>query len=235
MSTFNIYVASYKRADTTVVYKLLEYCTYVVRKSEEEDYRKAGIKDILAVDDELICSFAKVQNWIIQNAKEDVVCVLDDDIESFAYCLDEQIKINDKVVATRELERISQLAYDLDIALCGTRIALIPYGYNSEFRFSAMICPVRIYNRKLIKSRYENIRFFGDTDFVLQELLNNRIILRPNYFGGNAKIETNKGGMNIKRTKSIQESIYKTYLKPKWGKYVDFNTKKNITMILVKR
>lgn len=235
MSTFNIYVASYKRADTTIVHKLLEYCTYVVRKSEESDYRKAGIENIWAVDDELVCSFAKVQNYIIENAPEDVVCVLDDDIESFAYCIEDQVKIKDIETPTRELERISQLAFDLDIAVCGTRIALIPYGYNGEFCFSAMIGPIRIYNRKLVKARYESIRFFGDTDFVLQELLENRIILRPNYFGGNAKIETNKGGMNIKRTKTIQENLYKQYLKPKWGKYIDFNTKKNITKICVKR
>lgn len=68
--TFNIYVASYHRWNTTTVWKYLEYCTYVVRKSEEEAYRSVGIQNILAVEDDLICSFVKVHNWLIDNAPE---------------------------------------------------------------------------------------------------------------------------------------------------------------------
>lgn len=98
-----------------------------------------------------------------------------------------------------------------------------------------MIGPIRYYNRPVVKARYEELAFFSDTDFVLQELLLNRIILRPNYFGGNAKIETNKGGMNTRRTKSIQQKCFDEYMKPKWGKYVTFDTKRNVTAINVKR
>lgn len=234
--TFNIYVASYHRADTTKVHKLLEYCTYVVRKSEEDAYRAAGIESVWGIPDELICSFSKVQNYLIENAPEDIVCVLDDDIENFAYCLEKAIPITDKETATRELERWGQLMADLDIGLCGSRIVInLPYGYTGELNFSAMIGPIRIYNRNKVKARYAEIQFFSDTDFVLQELLVNRIILRPNYFGGNARIETNKGGMNIKRTKSVQADCFDNFMAPKWGKYVSFDTKRNVTIISVRR
>ena len=233
--TFNIYVASYKRANKTNVHNLLEYCTYVVRKSEEEDYRRAGIKDIWAIEDELISSFAAVQNYIIQHAPVDVACVLDDDIDNFRYCIERNLPIKSIEEATRELERISQVMVDLDIGLCGTRIATKPQGYTGPYNFSGMIGPIRVYNRKKIKSLYESIPFFGDTDFVLSELLKNRIVLRPNYFGSQARIETNKGGMNTKRTKSIQVDCFNNYMKPKWGKYVSFNTKNNVTKITVKR
>ena len=234
--TFNIYVASYHRANETKVHKLLEYCTYVVRESEAEAYRNAGIESVWGIPDEKINSFGKVQNYIIENAPEDIVCVLDDDIEAFAYCLEKCEDIKDIVTPTRELERWGQLMADLDIGLAGSRIVIaLPYGYTGELNFQAMIGPIRFYNRAKVKARYVMIQFFSDTDFVLQELLENRIILRPNYFGGRAKIETNKGGMNTRRTKKVQEDCFNNYMKPKWGKYVNFDTKKNITIISVRR
>ena len=234
MATFNIYVPSYHRWDTTHVYKNLEYCTYVVRKSEEEFYKKLGVKT-WAIEDHLINSFAKVQNYIIRNAPEDVVCVLDDDIENFYYRLEKNERIASQEECTRELERLGQICYDLDIGLLGCPIRNIPWGYTAEFHFSGMIGPIRYYNRKKItKSEYIQMSFFGDTDFVLQELLNNRIILRPDYLVTDAQLETNKGGMNQKRNKAIQLQNYDK-MKAKWGKYIDFNPKKNVTMIIVKR
>ena len=83
---FNVYVPSYRRSDAIKTGKCLEYCTYVVRKSEEEAYRKAGIENLIAVEDEKINSCAKVYSWIYFNAKEDVFCILDDDIEEFYHC-----------------------------------------------------------------------------------------------------------------------------------------------------
>lgn len=234
MATFNIYVPSYHRWETTNVYKNLEYCTYVVRKSEERFYKALGV-NVLAVDDDLINSFAKVQNYIIEHAPEDVVCVLDDDIENFYYRLEKNERISNPVTVTMELERLGQLCYDLDIGLLGCPIRNIPWGYTAEFHFSGMIGPIRFYNRKKItKSRYIQMSFFGDTDFVLQELLNNRIILRPDYLVTDAQLETNKGGMNQRRNKAIQLQNYDK-LKEKWGKYLNFNPKKNVTMILVER
>lgn len=234
MTSFNIYIASYNRWETATVHKWLEYCTYVVRESQADEYRKLGA-DVLGVPDEEINSFVKVQNWLIDNAPEDMICVLDDDIENFIYRLDQNEKITSPEIVTAELERIAQLAVDLDIALMGSCITAVPYGYTREFNFSGMIGPIRMYNRALIKARYIPMPFFTDTDFALQELLLNRIILRPNYFVTDAKIETNAGGMNARRTKQIQVETFDTVMKPKWGRYVSFNPKKNVTSINVKR
>lgn len=235
--TFNIYVPTYKRASTVMVHELVEYCTYVVRESEEQAYRDAGIENMWVVPDAEIDGFAMVQNFLIDNAPEDVIAVLDDDIFRFCYNLEDTEVITDKETATAELERWGQLLADLGLGMCGCRVVItLPYGYTGEFSLNGMVGPVRLYNRAAIKkSRYVRIPFFGDTDFVLQELVNNRIILRPNYFGGDSLIEKNEGGMNIKRTKNIQERSYAEYMKPKWGKYISFNTRKNITIIHVDR
>lgn len=234
MSTFNIYVASYNRSDKTIVYKLLDYCTYVVRKSEEQKYRSVGINSIWAIDDELINSFSKVHNYLIEHAPEDVICVLDDDMKTFRYSTDRNLPIKDKTVSTREIERLAQIQYDLGVGLLGTRITASPKNYNAEYHFSGMIGPVRIYNREVVKARYDKLQFFADTDFVLQELLENRIILRPDYFATDALLETNKGGMNIKRNRDIQLKLAEK-MKQKWGKYFAYSKENNVSKINVKR
>lgn len=234
MKTFNIYIISYKRAKETKVHEHLEYCTYVVRKSQEQEYKQYTKSNVWGIDDELISSFVKVNNYLIENAPEDVIAVLDDDIDNFYYRLEKSEKIKNPITITRELERMAQIIIDLDIGIMGSPIRNIPYGYTREINVSGMIGPIRMYNRSKVKGRYIEMPFFTDTDFALQELLFNRIILRPNYFVTDAKIETNKGGMNIRRTKQIQENQYEL-LKEKWGKYISFDTKKNITKIMVKR
>ena len=85
-----IYVPSYHRSDIIRTYNLLEKCVYVVRESERQAYLDAGIKDadLWSVQDDLIDSVDKVYWYIIQNAKEDVICICDDDIEDFQYMLD---------------------------------------------------------------------------------------------------------------------------------------------------
>ena len=229
----DIYVASYNRYDTTMVHTLLEYCTYVVRESEADYYRARGI-NVLAVEDGLINSFAKVQNWIIDNAPADVACVLDDDISNFIYRLDKCVRITDKETVTAELERLCQLVVDLDVGVLGSPIAMIPYGYAAEFKLSAMIGPVRIYNRKKVKGRYLSMQFFSDTDFTLQEIMHNRIILRPDYFGTDAKLEVNKGGMNLKRNKKMQVEAA-AEMEAKWGKYFRYINSRNTTNIRIDR
>jgi hypothetical protein len=231
--TCNIYVASCHRWGTTTVYKRLEYCTYVVRKSEESQYAALGIKP-LAVEDSQINSFAKVQNWLIENAPEDIVAVLDDDINNFYYRLDKVARINDSATVTAEIERMCQLLADLDIGLLGTSITGIPYGYTAEFSLSAMIGPIRIYNRSRVKARYIAMPFFSDTDFVLQELKENRIILRPSYLTTDAKLETNAGGMNTGRHMKHQlEEADK--MRRKWGKHFYYSPRNNVTKIVVRR
>ena len=78
--TFNVYVPSYQRyGDKVRIYDHLEYCTYVVRKSEEAKYRAAGIERIWSIEDSLIDSMHKVFQYIIDESPEDVICIVDDD------------------------------------------------------------------------------------------------------------------------------------------------------------
>ena len=217
--TFNIYVPSYHRSHRILTAKNLEYCTYVVRKSEEEDYRKAGVENVLAVEDSEIDSAAKVYHWICANTPEDVICICDDDLEAFYYRVDTLDKINDPVTVTREIERLAQLIVDIDIGYLTMPSDMNIKFYDRPFRFSGIPGAMRIYNKAKFKGKDTGkFLYLADIDVELQELLHNRIILIANYFCHKAYIDTNKGGNNF--DKSFAEmSAENDVMKNKWGKY----------------
>jgi len=235
MATFNVYVPSYKRYDEIYTANCLEYCTYVVRKSEEELYRNAGICDVIGVEDDLIDSEFKVIQWIISNTKEDIICILDDDIVDFCYRKkDVENFEKNKEKASAELERIAQLVLDLGIGLACIDVNSIPYNYNAEFNFAGISDPIKWINKKVFKAKFDkNVEFNYDIDLVLQELLVNRIVLKPKYLCTKCFIDTNKGGSSSKRRQQQVDSI--NNMKLKWGKHFDFDFNKNKPKINVKR
>ena len=83
---------SYQRADKIKTWHVLNDCTYVVRASEEQEYRRAGVDKLLVIPEggtlkcgDEVCSFMTTFWWIIENTPEDVICILDDDISTFKY------------------------------------------------------------------------------------------------------------------------------------------------------
>lgn len=232
-----IYVPSYHRSDVIKTYHLLEECTYVVRKSEEQKYLDAGIaqKDLWAVEDELIDGGALVVYYIIEHAEEDVICICDDDFDDFKYMIDKQWNIGrDKETITAEIERQCQLIYDLDIGLGFLTPTAIPYNYDREFGFKGVPGAVKFINRKKFKAKYDEavVENF-DIDMELQELIHNRICLTPKYFYDKSLMDVNAGG-NSERVRQDQiDSVMN--MKAKWGQYFDYNWQKNKPNVRVKR
>lgn len=235
MPTFNIYVPSYNRYQKILTNNFLEYCTYVVRKSEENDYRDAGIQSIWAVEDDKIDSFNKVSNYIIENAREDVICIIDDDVNSIVYRLETNEKLTDVEVITRELERIAQLMYDLGIGYGACPSDSNVKYYDRPFKFVGVNGGMKMYNRKVLKARFdEKLKFLSDIDFQLTELLKNRIVLIPNYFCFQCSIDTNSGGSN--ENKKLRDFNAENELVcNKWGRYYQKADGKSAGRIRVKR
>lgn len=216
--TFNIYVPSYKRSNAILTYHTLEYCTYVVRKSEEKAYRIAGIKNMWVVEDKLIDSLSKVENYLLDNATEDVICIADDDIECFSYRLENLEKIGPEE-ATKEIERIAQLLVDLNLGYAVTPVDISVKYYDRPFKFVGVTGQMKIFNRKICDTRMSlEYKFLSDIDFELHELMKRRIILIPNYFCNQARMDTNAGGNN--GNKSLREiESENDRMSLKWGKY----------------
>lgn len=230
-----IYVPSYKRYDKIMTYHILNKCTYVVRESEAELYRAAGISDLLVAPDDEINSLPKIRQWIIDNTPEPIVIQIDDDIKEFLYNHKNSQQVLTKDEVDIELSRFAQMIVDLGIGLSSISMRAIPYNYQGEFQFTGLIGGVVIFNKTKLKSKYDTkIISKVDVDVELQELLHNRIILIPKYFVMTSGVDTNKGGSNDTKTLQKIEGIVE-YLKTKWGKYFNHDYRKNISKVNVKR
>lgn len=92
---------------------------------------------------------------------------------------------------------------------------------------------MRVY-RAALKARPDHrMKFNYDLDLVLQELLMNRIILKPRYLVGRDKQDVNAGGDSFKLRQDQIDSIQN--MKMKWGKYFSYDFKHNKPHINVKR
>ena len=108
--TLGIYVQSYHRYNKILTQDLLERCTYVVRASEADLYRKAGVENVWAAPDGEVNNAIRTYWWIVDHASEDIVFIADDDIEDVMYRMDDTTRLNkDKETIMAEIERIAQL------------------------------------------------------------------------------------------------------------------------------
>ena len=232
---FMIYIPSYGRADTITTHKILEYYRVVVRKSQEEEYLQVIPKEnLIAVEDDKIDNIVKVVNWIVENSPEDVIAMIDDDMNHLVYRLDYNEFFDDSYTVTSELERIAQLMVDLNIGYGAVDATCVPWNYDREFGFVGTSGGLRWFNKKAYKSKFEEeIGYCCDTDVVLQEVLKNRIVLKPKYLCSHGKTDTNKGGNSSKSRQSMIDSFHR--MKQKWGRYFDYDLKSNKIYVRVKR
>lgn len=229
-----IYVPSHNRASTTTTFQLLDYCTYVVRKSQEEEYRSRGIKNIWAVDDCEIDNLCKVSNYIVDHAPEKIIFTIDDDVDYFIYRMEKNEKIKDMDIVMGEIERIAQIMLDLEIGFGAEDAAITPWNYCSEFTFKGTTGAMRWYNKDVYKSKFrEEVYHNCDLDVMLHELLVNRITLKPMYLCVKAGTDTNAGGNSSKTRQEQRDCV--TEMKRRWGKYFSYNFKTNKPTINVSR
>ena len=235
--TVGIYVPSYKRYDKILTANNVGGCTYVVRESEADKYTEAlpAKTKIIAAKDTEINSLGKVRQWIIDNTEEDIVIQLDDDIQLFCYELKNNYEpIKEKDIIINELLRIAQIIDDLRLGMASMSMTTDVRKHSSEFIFKGVTGIVNWFNKEHIKGIYETEIIKVDLDFMLQELLHNRIIIVPDYLGVKGTYDKNAGGNNTNKTKQRLIDA-NNYFKMKWGRYFDFDYKTNQSKVRVKR
>lgn len=217
MIKLGIYVISYGRSDEIKTYKKVPASTYVVRKSQEKDYKKAGIKNIWAIQDDLIDSWVKVMNYILDNAPETMIVIMDDDLDEFHYVCQQNWEIHDTDIIEDELVRIAQIIYDMEIGHGMLCFRANPRNYAEEFLWHGIGGGTYWFNREKCTSRFcPEAYAVADAEFQLQELLTNRIILFPKYLV--ASTSYNSGTNSQARTMDkVKDSI--EWVAQKWGKY----------------
>lgn len=231
---FNVYVPSYQRYDDKErIYDHLEYCTYVVRKSEEALYRANGIEKIWAIEDELINDMHKTFQYIIDNSPEEIICIIDDDGKMIYRNVETRDMTPEE--ASMEIERFAVLLVDLDIGYGCTDAVPAPFYYDQEFKFKGMSGGCKWINKKKFKAKMDpETNYNFDLDWELQELLVNRVIFKPVYFIDVGGQDTNKGGSNTDKNKEKRLAGIE-HMKAKWGKYFGYNLKNNKAQIIVNR
>lgn len=233
MKTVGIYVPSYNRPNNIITFKHLPFVTYVVRKSEEQLYRNSGVTNILAVEDEKINSWTKVMTYIARETPEDLTVSLDDDIDKWIMRGIKNNPVEDHEVVQMELLRICQMISDLKIGYGSLTFTPTPWSYTGEFRFCGNAGSVYFFNKKHLKAKYDQKGgAFCDTDFQLQELLANRVVLIPQYLVAIAKL--NKGRDTQGRDSSLVLASGE-YMKAKWGSAYSYNPKTRKGKVVVKR
>lgn len=245
--SFNIYVMSYKRAKITISHRNFNDCTYVVREFEADEYRDAGITNLLVIPNGAtlkngasVNGFMSTFFWILENTPEEVVCIVDDDIKSYHFrCKQGDIDImknyaNHKDIVENEIERLAQCLVDLDLGMLCTHPTLNPHSFVSEFEFVGAPGSTRIVNKKAFKAMFNpSDPATSDVDMILQELLKNRIVLRTSYFltGTLPNLVTQGGTSNSKK---IQSDLHLA-IKNKWGRYFHYDEEHSFSRIKVKR
>ena len=228
-----IYVPSYNRWDAINTIKCVPNATYVVRQSQQDKYKEAGIKNIWAVEDNLINSWCNVMNYIKDNAPETLITIMDDDILNFFYVSDDIVNITDPEITEMELARILTIMHDLEIGFGALMFDYDPKKYSQEFKFAGTLGAVYFFNRDKVKGKFHNeASAVADAEFELQELLINRIVLLPKYIVPMALY--NKGKNTQNRSLKVQHESC-VWTKLKWGKYFDYNLRTRKTKIKVKR
>lgn len=234
--TFKVYIISAKRyVRGMITAKNFTDYVHVVRESEKDAYIEHGFDNVISFPDDDINRYSKVFNYLVDNAKEDVIAIVDDDIDYFQYRNPFSKKIKDPEIVQAEFERLAQMIYDLNLGLAFGTPNASPYMYTGEFSWSGIPGAWKIVNRKVIKAKMDSTVYRNvDIDYVLQELLSNRICLCARYLcamGKKDKITNSTGSIYSK--KNIENSIDK--MKIKWGRHFQYDEKRNVPKILVKR
>ena len=194
------YIVSYNRWDDIITNRSVPNATVVVRKSQEELYKGAGIEKVWAIQDDLIDSWVNVMNYVLNNAPEECIVIMDDDIKAFSYLRQQENKITDVEVIEDELIRISVMIHDLELGHGLLNFIADVRKYHEEFTFYGTGGGCYFFNKAVCKSQFFNEAYaVADAEFQLQELMENRLVIYPKYFSGNALF--NKGGNTQGRTR----------------------------------
>lgn len=213
----------------------MPFATLLVPESEKELYEHTGL-EINTVPDEII-GLGPLRNWVLDNYKEHVIIMADDDISHvWVNSRKKGVKITDPETIFQLLVNTAQCAVDLRTSCFGFSQVWDVRKYNATepFDLAGWVGGViGVVGRDI---RFVDHMFKVDVDFCLRVLMKDRILWKDNRFSFVQKRDKNLGGNSLFRTSERVEKEL-TYLEHRWGKYFKRRLSKSgeITNIRVKR
>jgi len=186
----------------------------LVPESEKENYSIQYPNPILTIPDSEE-GLGRVRNWILDNFREEIIIMVDDDIKYF-YCLSGVLteRISDKEKFLQILINTAVMAKDLEVCCFGySQTDIRKYKGYEPFVLSGWVgCIIGIIGRKY---RFRDDKYKVDIDYCLQTLLNERVIwIDSRYYAAQLR-DNNMGGNSIWRTQEAFNASIES-LKAKW-------------------
>ena len=224
-----IFIPSYKRVGRVKTRETIGGGVLAVHEFEAEEYKKGEGGELLIIPDKLRGNIAKVRNYIIDNANDDEIVMMDDDISEIGFHENmEQVSITPKKFV-QFLKNGYQMAKDLDVSLWGVNLQSDPKFYReySPFSFHSPILGTFSCHYKP-ELRYDESLFLNeDYDFYLKTINKNRKTLRFNKYYYKANHLGNSGGCGAYRLKDHEIEQAEKMIR-RWGKGVfKFNINKS--------
>lgn len=221
---YKIFSPSYKRSDICRTHKYLPEVVYVVRESEKKDYEDVHDK-IWVVPDSAQGNLSRIRNYILDNAKEDNIILIDDDIKYFGrFNGNQSIYLDAQGVDKMIIEGIT-LAREIGAKFWGLNCLAdkgafreyTPFGTRSYIGgpFQAHINNPLRYDEKIFLKE--------DYDMTLQVLNQFRVNLRLNMYHYVCDQNTLKGGCAEYRNIDLEMEHNDLFLKKWGGKIVKFD------------
>lgn len=197
-----------------------DWIEILVPQSEKEKYSSRYQNPIITIPDK--CEgLGKVRNWVLDNFKENIIIMLDDDLLNL-YCLTGELSrpIKDKDESVQILINIAVMANDLEVHCFGiSQTDIRKYCACDPFNFNGWVGGIiGVIGRK---HRFRDDKFKVDIDFCMKNLLADRIIFVDSRYYCVQCRDNNKGGNSIFRTdekynKSLESLVSKwsPWIKP---------------------
>ena len=211
---------SWKRADTCFTHKYLPEVKYVVCTSQADAYRKNGLP-VWECPDSAQGSVCRVRNWILDNADDDELLIVDDDIHYLGRFNGNR---HHKMSTDQAMDFIRhgfELAEQFGVRFWGINLIPAKGAYREYTPFSLNNVVLGPFGGFLkADCRYdESLPLKEDYDMSLQMLNKHRKVLRINFAHYVCKQHTNLGGCASYRTINKEQEQFKL-LQAKWGSHI---------------
>jgi len=216
-----IYVPSYKRAGDVLTRKVIPDSILAIHEFEKDDYKKKEGGELLIIPDDLRGNIAKVRNFILDNANDDKIVMVDDDVRSFGYhedCSQHEMDYN------RLLDFIDNgysMCEELGCRLWGINLQSDPKFYRERHPITFLGAVLGTFSCHFKPElRYDEGLFLNeDYDFFLKNIKKYRKVLRFKKYYYIANHLNKAGGCGSYRMKDTEIEQAKIMQK-RWGSKV---------------
>lgn len=227
-----VIILSRGRSDNVTTVNILpDYIEMLVPESEKHLYEAKYPNPILTIPDDII-GLGRVRNWVLDNFKEKIIIMVDDDINK-CYCITglHARNIKDKEEMLQVFINDAVMCEDAGLHCFGyTQTDIRKYSGCEPFKLTGWVgCVIGVIGRKY---RFRDDKYKVDIDFCLKNMLVDRVIWINCMYYFFQNRDNNTGGNSIFRTQDEYEKSLNSLLE-KWKGWLTMS-KSNKSQISLK-